>query len=141
MYKMYHHDPGAFLIYIDSYENGIPAGRYYDPYSNDMEEFSSLVQILIKIDKHVKRRNMRSVPSIYSFDVHSGLGIIEGKIASLAINILFNRNSSWQGYVCVMKSGEKIQFKSALELIMTINNILASRITKLDKEELLERVE
>ena len=45
------------VICIDSYENGIPVGRIYGPEAKP-EHFSSLTQILIKIENmpHAEKR-------------------------------------------------------------------------------------
>lgn len=44
-------DARTFLLYIDSYENNIPVGRYHNLYREELVGFRSLTQLLLKLER------------------------------------------------------------------------------------------
>jgi hypothetical protein len=46
-------------------------------------------------------------------------------LATFKINIIFRQNASWQGNVYWLESSLETEFRSALELIFLIDNVLA----------------
>lgn len=49
---------------------------------------------------------------------------MNSKRGTFFVNILYCENSTWQGYVVLTGSNKRMYFKSALELIMIINEAL-----------------
>jgi len=58
LYKMQHYDSRTFLLYIDSYENDVPVGRYYNPAREEGGTFQSLTQLLLKLEQIMDEENM-----------------------------------------------------------------------------------
>jgi len=48
----------------------------------------------------------------------------EGKLATFAVRILFRQNASWQGSVTWLEGDRSQSFRSALELILLMDNAL-----------------
>jgi len=131
MYKTKSFDTRSILIYIDSYKNNVPRGRCYLPYLDESKEFSSLVQMLSIIEQDISKResldfiyNVCSLKSRYFMEKDERDRI--GKGMGFIVNILFSRNSSWQGSLYWVEGEKNIQFKSALEFIFIMNEILSA---------------
>jgi len=128
-----HYDRKTFLIYIDSYNNGIPVGRCYSPYHAKTGIFESLSQLLLVIDTLL---NVENIPQSYqqirtfgdtssSHSEHiSSLHLHPGKTATFTLQIHFRCNSSWQGTLTWMNKKQTENFRSVLELIYLMDSAL-----------------
>ena len=121
------------IICIDSYQNEVPTGRIYNPYLKSGRQFYSLTQILIEVDKLLDERKwpqsftaVRTFSSIQELDVGPPeTERQEGLLATFAVKILFRQNTSWQGSVTWMETGQEQPFRSVLELIFLMNSALS----------------
>ena len=123
------------LVCIDSYRDGVIAGRYYNP-SCEGEAFQSLTQFLVKMEKMLdEMRFPQSFTAMRAFgaspqkaDSQPAEGQSqEGKLATFAVRILFRQNASWQGAVTWLENGSEEYFRSVLELIMLMNSAMQNR--------------
>ena len=48
------------MIYVDSYENQIPAGRFHMASEQQSHSFRGMIQLLLKINHHLDRENFPS---------------------------------------------------------------------------------
>lgn len=109
-------DMGTFLIYIDSYEKGVPAGEYSSPCTGEQRKFQSLTQLLLEMDQKQEKKSGSAAPV--------SLRLRCGRIATFAVHICFRRNCSWQGSLRWLEGNEKQRFRSVLELVYLMNSAL-----------------
>jgi len=135
MYQLRRSDSRTFLLHVDSYENGVMTGRYYSPQLQESGEFSSLSQLLLKLDRCLDINNVPQAfqsarhfsPLISMWDAAPSEPCTQpGKRENFVIQILFRRNSSWQGSICWLEQEQTLHFRSALELIGMLDNALSS---------------
>lgn len=133
LYKMQHYDSRTFLLYIDSYENDVPVGRYYNPAREEGGTFKSLTQLLLKLEQSMDEENMpQSFQTVRTFapvmgcwqEGYEAVSSRMGKQATFAVNILFRRNASWQGSLLWLNEKETKPFRSVLEFISLLNSAL-----------------
>ena len=136
LYKMQRYDARSFLLYIDSYENDVPMGRYYNPCREEGGSFKSLTQLLLKLEQDMDLENMpQSFQSVRTFVPRAGYWPDgtesarpqSGKKGSFVVHVLFRRNASWQGSLVWLDKEQTMQFRSVLELIMLLNSALAEQ--------------
>lgn len=120
------------IVCIESYENGVPIGRYYNPYLPGGQAFQSMTQFLLEMEKTLDimvfpkaftvTRTFAPVP-----EYEGGPSVPEynpGKLATFALRILFRQNASWQGSVTWLEGRQEQSFRSVLELIFLLDNAL-----------------
>ena len=121
------------MVCIDSYENGVPAGRFYNPFFPEGKTFSSLTQFLIGMEDALNAMNFpQSFAVARSFsgahgqrkalrpegDAHTGI------LATFAIRLIFRQNASWQGSITWLEGEVEQSFRSVLELILLMDSAL-----------------
>ncbi len=115
------------LICVDSYDDGVLNGHFYHPRC-DGEAFKSLSQFLIRMDELLNEtgalwfRNLAPlVPEQWEV---SGPSLKRGKLATFEVRVLFRRHSSWQGVLHWQEAGQEQNFRSVLELVHLLDNVL-----------------
>ena len=131
--RMHIHEYQTTIVCIDSYDNGILDGRFYNPNHSSGESFQCLGQFLIKLDQELDEMNLPqaftkprafSSPPILKDDGPPERKVQEGKLATFSVRILFRQNSSWQGTVSWLETNVEQPFRSALELILLMDGAL-----------------
>lgn len=120
------------MVCIDSYENSVPVGRFYNPYMDAPEQFHSLMDFLLKVQAMLDQMKFpQSFQLVRSFSDRTGAdsimaedGVLEGKLATFAVKILFRQNSSWQGTVTWLEGHMDESFRSVLELVLLMDSAL-----------------
>lgn len=121
------------MVCIDSYENAILAGRFYNPYLKDGETFQSLTQFLLKMEHTLDTMNLpQSFTSVRAFAAPPNRSsasppaseFLEGTLATFAVRILFRQNASWQGSIIWLEGEMEQSFRSVLELILLMDSAL-----------------
>lgn len=129
-------DAGTFLVYVDSYQNGVPEGQYHHPCGGESGSFRSLTQLLLKIEQGMDveglPQSFQVVRTFFSMDVmaEDDCGTIlprTGRVATFSLHIMFRRNASWQGKLCWLEGGQSQSFRSVLELIALLDSAIAAR--------------
>jgi hypothetical protein len=123
------------IVCIDSYENGILQGRFYNPYLNKGKTFGCLTQFLLEMEQTLDKMNFpQSFTTTRSFapqakaeGAASESDCQEGKLATFGVRILFRQNASWQGSVRWMEGKKEQSFRSVLELILLIDSALGGQ--------------
>jgi len=119
-------------VCIDSYEKGILAGRFFNPYLDTGQSFDSLTQFLFQMERALDMMNFpQATTATRSFadgpkecipppeaEFHTG------KAATFVVKILFRQNASWQGSVLWQEGGKEQSFRSVLELIFLMDSAL-----------------
>ncbi len=139
------YDVRSFLIYIDSYENGVPVGQFQNPCRGETAQFQSLTQLLMKLEQSLDLENIpQSFNKVRTFFPLTGYWLDapdedrpkRGKMSTFAVQILFRRNASWQGTITWIDKNKTQNFRSVLELIVLINSALeGTRFSQWQMEE------
>lgn len=120
-------------VCIDSYEDGVPVGRFYNPGCGDAVPFQSLSQLLIKLNDLLDEMQFPQSFTISRAFSEQRMPLgdkgpscmeQEGKLATFGVRILFRQNASWQGSVTWLEKSREESFRSALELIFLMNSAL-----------------
>ena len=122
------------MICVDSYENGVPVGRYYNyGQSEEGHAFHGLTQLLVEME-HIldSAKYPQSFTAMRSFSVvpePSRGGTADrknrkGDRATFAVKVLFRQHTSWQGSVTWMEQRSEQPFRSVLELILLMDSAL-----------------
>lgn len=121
------------LVCVDSYNNGIPQGRFYNPHLTTGKTFHSLMHFLQEMEQTL---DMMDFPKAFtatrtfatppeSTAGPPGSECQVGRQATFAVKILFRQNASWQGSVTWLEGKREQSFRSVLELILLLNSALA----------------
>ncbi|MBQ7796629.1 MAG: hypothetical protein IJ374_08745 [Lachnospiraceae bacterium] len=132
-YTPQRYDVKTFLIYIDSYENGVPVGQYHNPCREESGQFQSMTQLLLKVEQSLDVENIpQSFNKVRTFfpltgywlDVPADVRPRMGKMSTFVVQILFRRNASWQGTITWLDKKQTQNFRSVMELIVLMNSAL-----------------
>lgn len=135
MGKLWENEYRTTVVCVDSYENGVLAGRFYNPSCPEGQRFSSLIQFLVKMEDMLdEMRFPQSFTAARSFGEAASErpggppsgGKVErdGALATFSVRVLFRQNASWQGSVSWLEGGREESFRSVLELILLMDSAL-----------------
>ncbi len=123
------------LVCIDTYEQNVPTGRFYNSYLEQWVGFDSLIQFVLKMDacldetklpqSFTQARNFSPVNRSWparppETDTRSG------KLATFSVRIMFRQNASWQGELTWLEGKEKQAFRSLKEFIVLLDSAMAA---------------
>ena len=119
-------------VCIDSYENGVLNGRFYNPYLSEGQKFQSMTQFLLRMEQALDAMDFpKAFTAARTFAPlpEQGPGPPEGDYypgekATFAIRVLFRQNASWQGSVTWIEGKREQSFRSVLELILLLDGAL-----------------
>lgn len=123
-------------VCIDSYEEGVMTGRFYNRYLDSGKPFNSLTQFLMEMEQTLDRMDFPKAftttrtfapppPGIDSGQTDQTLKT--GAAATFTIRVLFRQNASWQGTITWMERKQEQSFRSVLELILLMDNALSNQ--------------
>jgi len=121
-------------ICVDSYENSIPKGRYYNEAENgEGREFNGLMQLIVGMEQILDEANFpQSFTAVRSFGdavelkaASAGSAPKKGEAATFTVKIFYRQHTSWQGSVVWQEKGVEQPFRSVLELILLIDSALS----------------
>ena len=122
------------MIYVDSYENGVPEGRFCISADNVIQTFHSLTQLLKGIKEELDEAKFPQAfdeirqfqdPRKQSHEAERESNTCPGAEATFAVRILFRQNASWQGTIKWVDGKQEESFRSVLELILLMDNALS----------------
>lgn len=123
------------MVCIDSYKDGVPTGRLYNPHKSQGSSFRSLTQLLQEMEKtlddmdfpkaYTVTRAFAAQPERSSGPPGSGPGL--GSEGTFAVKVLFRQNASWQGSVTWLEGKREQSFRSVLELILLLDSAMTCR--------------
>ena len=120
------------IVCLDSYHDGVPAGRIYSPHLG-MEHFNSLSQFLIKMEEILDESQVpRSYTKLRTFPTVTEpldpgaptLQLKRGAQATFEMQIIFRQHTSWQGVITWLEERMEQSFRSVLELILLMDSAL-----------------
>jgi len=122
------------MVYVDSYVNSIPTGRFHIASAQETQPFQSLNQLLIEVNRTMDQKKFpQSFYELRTFhapksqeDPPCETDLPErGAVATFSIRILFRQNATWQGAVTWIEGHQEVSFRSVLELIFLMDNALS----------------
>ena len=121
-------------VCVDSYENGILKGRFYNG-CQEMGRFESLMQFLLGVETLLENQQMpQSYTALRKFsdlrpqsEASAASGCIRrGDVATFEMQVLFRQHTSWQGQILWRDGKMEQSFRSVLELAMLMDSALRS---------------
>ena len=122
-------------VCIDSYENQVLVGRFYNPYYPEGVSFHGVMDFLLKMEEMLDQMNFpqafsdvrtfSKVPVMTTKETREGK-IQKGLLATFALKVLFRQNTSWQGSVSWLEGGREETFRSVLELLFLFDSAVSS---------------
>jgi len=130
--KGYSEEYRTTMVCVDSYDKGVPQGRFYNPYMSSEQSFQSLTQFLQGMESTL---GMMDFPKAFTATrtfaplpgCSTGPPLSQcqpGAQATFAVKILFRQNASWQGSVTWLEGKREQSFRSVLELILLMSTAL-----------------
>ncbi len=120
------------VVCIDAWDDNIPTGRFYNPYQPEGRSFHGIVQFLQEMELALDDMDFpRSYTVLRNFSVPNSIPADSalsqrqtGNLATFAVRILFRQNVTWQGSISWLESRQEQTFRSALELILLMQNAM-----------------
>ena len=121
------------VVCVDSYDNGVLAGRIYNPYLAGGVGFRSVMEFLTRMEDLLDQMQFpQSFAAVRSFppaprpaeESPPEPGVQEGKLGTFVVRVMFRQNASWQGSVSWLEGRRDESFRSVLELLMLLNSAL-----------------
>lgn len=125
-------DRSKIIICLDSYRNGVPAGRIWDP-QQGTEAFHSLTQFLIKMEQLLddsqipqSATDKRTFPTVTQplTIAQPFFPLRRGTEATFEMQVIFRHHTSWQGTILWVEAQLERSFRSVLELILLMDSAL-----------------
>ena len=123
-------------VCVDSYENQVLVGRFYNPHYPDGIKFHGVMDFLLKMEEMLDQMNFpQAFSDVRTFTKTSiipsretrEVRIQKGEIATFALRVLFRQNTSWQGSVSWLEGEREESFRSVLELLFLLDSAVATR--------------
>lgn len=134
--------PNLCRVCVDAWAGGEATGRLYHCYSKQPEPIGRTSDVLDSIDRLCDRLNypartqqprrfgsQRPRPQPQSTQkkvepqmTREELAEQKGKMATFVVHVMYRQHSTWQGSVTWAETGEKANFRSALELIKLMDS-------------------
>jgi hypothetical protein len=136
--KMWGNEYRTTMICVDSYDNSVPVGRFYNQCCPEGIHFHGAIDLIKKIEAMLDQmsfpqpfsavRSFAGKP-VVNLGGASGENAYKGKIATFATKVLFRQNTSWQGSVSWMEGQREETFRSVLELLLLIDSAISAERT------------
>ena len=128
---------------IDSYDDGVLAGRMYNSRFGEAESFRSTIGFLTRMEQLLAIEDspqpfdaVRTFAPVLSLlpDPPALTSPRVGKRATMELHILFRQNASWQGSIRWLEGKREQHFRSVMELLFLIDSALGSTSANLNSE-------
>lgn len=124
----------ATRVCIDSYTDGVLAGRIYNPGLEGELVFASMSRFLLRMEELLDQmRFPQSFAASRAF-APPGEKTLQasrsekdepaGALGTFVVRVLFRQSASWQGSVTWEETGREENFRSALELLLLMDGAL-----------------
>lgn len=112
----------VFLIRADRYSEGELSGRVDHICLTGEKPFASTFQMLMQIQQLL---DTGQCPCVKPVRTLSELYEDRKGIATFQLEVLFTQNHSWQGRLTWLEQKQEANFRSVLELMMILDDVLA----------------
>lgn len=109
------------VVSVAHYENGRMKGSLRHPRLNEKEEIQSLSQMILLLNSLLDLENCPNPPLPLVKQEREG----REELAVFRIQILFREHYTWQGRLTWQNQNKEFVFRSALELIQLLDEILS----------------
>ena len=120
-FKTYPYKTYDAILHVTSYREGQLEGLLTHPRLDAPQKIESLPQVLFLLDELLAREDLLlSYPGVETAarcDLH--------KLATIRLQILFREHHTWQGCLHWEEEGQALPFRSVLEMIQILDEILA----------------
>ena len=123
------------IVCIDSYEDGVPVGRFYNPYCPEGKSFSSLTRFLVSMEEmldemhfpqsFLAKRSFADAAPVFVSETAENKNPV-GALGTFLVKVLFRQDADWQGSVTWVEGGRDESFRGVLELILLMDGALNS---------------
>lgn len=121
------------IVCVDSYEERMLCGRFYNPYLAEGKRFRCMTHFLLEMEQTLNIMEFpQSFTALRSFASPPCLAtgppepdVLVGAKATFALRILFRQNASWQGSVAWLEGKREQSFRSVLELILLMDSAMS----------------
>lgn len=123
-------------IAVDTFSDGLIEGSVQNAYVNHFEKFKgavSLAEAMVHlIEIGVRQDGMdcyldeRKIISEKTWDAYRK----GGKKATFLIHVLYKEHGTWQGVICWRENGERLTFRSFMEMLFLMASAVESERTK-----------
>ena len=123
-------DMRSKTLRIYAYQGKVPKGYIFSPWTGVQYCFFGVMELLLCLEtlmdeKNVPRPSTELRGKREPYLPGTAEEPDETLLASFNIDVLFRYNSTWQGNLLWIEKGQEAQFRSALELLMLIDNVLS----------------
>lgn len=132
--QLVHESYRSIIICVDDYEERQISGRLCHCSFQSHKSFHNLMQLILLTEQTIEDIDYPSASTQKRVFKKNGTNFIApvccdlkeatGRIATFRVRILFRQNASWQGTVAWIEGGCEEPFRSALELMMLMDNAL-----------------
>ena len=125
------------IVCIDRYDRRVPEGRFYNPHYPDGVRFYGVMDLLVKFEQMLEEMKfpapytmVRSFADVPAPDPEMFYGTEAqlGEIATLAVQVMFRQNTSWQGSVTWIEGEREESFRSVLEFLFLLDSAAAVEV-------------
>ena len=122
------------MVCIDDYREGIPSGRFYNPYCKKGKSFRGIMEFLSEMENTLETMDFPKAFTVVrsfsettkDFSIPPADAQKTGKQATFALKVLFRQNASWQGQITWLEGKKEQSFRSVLELLLLMNSALVA---------------
>lgn len=140
--------PNFIVVCVDRFANGECGGRFYHCYEEEPVVFESTVDFVMKADRFYDEIAFpQASTKARSFNDNKDQGsgccynvkrpdktvssekllTYNGDVGTFALSVEFRQNSTWQGEMMHLESGEHLKFAEVLGLLTKIDEILSEK--------------
>ena len=134
--KMWENGYQTTMICVDSYNECVLEGRFYNQYCPDGISFHGAIDLLKKMETILNEHKVvQSFSAVRSFAEKPAASVLtssgevncKGKVATFVTKVLFRQNASWQGSVSWVEGRNEVPFRSVLELLLLIDSAIDTK--------------
>ena len=134
--KMWENGYQTTMICVDSYNECVLEGRFYNQYCPDGISFHGAIDLLKKMETILnEHKAVQSFSTVRSFAEKPAASVLtssgevncKGKVATFVTKVLFRQNASWQGSVSWVEGRNEVPFRSVLELLLLIDSAIDTK--------------
>lgn len=125
-------DSRKHILCVDSYNDGVLKGKFYDSFRQEYP-FASLSQFLLKMEQLLDDlpapqayTQLRRYHSTQEMPDTTGPPGGRGAIATFELRVIFRQHTSWQGVLLWREKRLEHSFRSVLELVALMDSALRS---------------
>ncbi len=135
--KMWGNQYRTTIVCVDTYDRNGITGQLYNPFLSGGKPFQGIMDFIWSMEGLLDEMQFpqpftqdrcfgeRATPSP---EPTAAVERQRGRIGTFAVRVLFRQNSSWQGTVTWMEGHREENFRSALELLKTMDSAMYSAV-------------